>query len=628
MEQSSVSTSENTYISVLPEVVQNKIAAGEVVERPASVVKELAENALDAGAKRVVIELDDGGHRLIRVTDDGCGMGETDLALCLERHATSKIKDVDDIFAITSMGFRGEALPSIGSVSRLTIRTALQDADSGHEVVVEGGKKIRFGPCPPRDGTVVEVRDLFYNTPARLKFMKSPGAEVAAINETVTRLALAWPRVAFRVINSGKTSLDLPVHGNAAERVGCLFGRDLASSLQAVHYDGHEGLVIEGFVARPPESRSNSRTIYTFLNRRWIRHPGLVRVIRDAYGGALPPRRYPFAVLYLTVDPSRVDVNVHPTKEEVRFENDRLVVGSTRRAVSEALCAPSVDSGGVNEPPQKSPQESTASRQHSEFKSEQSTPVKSAAESAPEYAADHSGRTSAQRSMQNDTSAPVATCPDSPSASPQRENEPSNDIPSQRELPLKGISKHRVLAQAGGKYLIVESPDGIKLVDQHALHERWNYEKLRDRTRLVTSQKLIVPVVVELSPHEAALFDEALPVLREAGFDVEPFGVAALSVSAAPDLVRLNSIERVIRDVFAEVSEGQGGRTLEGIRDTMLKSLACRSAVLFGTQLPHAALIALMDKYYEAKQPLTCPHGRPTTVTITWSELERRFGRA
>ncbi|MBP5232792.1 MAG: DNA mismatch repair endonuclease MutL, partial [Planctomycetes bacterium] len=323
-----------TEIRVLPEVVQNKIAAGEVVERPASVVKELVENAIDAGASEVTVEIAAGGAELIRVTDDGRGMGAADLALAVERHATSKIRDIDDIFHIHTLGFRGEALPSIGSVARLTIATATPGAAEGAALTVEGGKRQAVRPAPPRRGTVVEVSNLFFNTPARRKFMKSPAAEVAAAGEVITRLALAHPEVAFRLDNNGRRSLELPAAPDLETRIAALFGK---MALLPVDHDSAQGVKITGFIAEPPESRSQSRFIYTLLNGRWFRHPGIARAVADACAGNLPPRRYPFAVLCFAIDTERVDVNAHPAKEVIRFENEALIVGGASHAVREAL---------------------------------------------------------------------------------------------------------------------------------------------------------------------------------------------------------------------------------------------------------------------------------------------------
>ena len=325
-----------SLIHVLPAHVQNQIAAGEVVERPASVVKELVENALDAGALRVDVELEEGGRRLIRVADNGGGMDAVDLAACVERHATSKIRETADIFGIATMGFRGEALPSIASVSRLEIVSALPGAPAGHALAVEGGRAGRTAPCAARPGTLATVRDLFFNVPARRQFLRAAAAETKAAADVVLRLALAHPAVAFRFVAGGRVFHDLPPRPSLAGRLADLYSPAFVERLLAVDSDA-DGVGVHGFAALPPQSRPNSSEIFFFLNRRWIRHPGMARVVADAYRGRLPPRRYPFAVLALAVDPARIDVNVHPAKEEVRFGDERQVVGAVRRAIDAAL---------------------------------------------------------------------------------------------------------------------------------------------------------------------------------------------------------------------------------------------------------------------------------------------------
>ncbi len=324
-------------IRVLPETVQNKIAAGEVIERPASAVKELAENALDAGARHIAIELEDGGHRLIRVSDDGGGMGEEDLVACLQRHATSKISDADDIFRIATFGFRGEALPSIGAVARMAIATCLPGAPEGREILVEGGKVLRLSPAPPRKGTRVEVRDIFFNTPARRKFLRPPASEAAHAGEIVTRLALGNPEVGFRLQAGDRTVAAFQPAESLQARLQEIFGDRVCARLVPFGTEITDGLRVSGFFARPPESRRNSKDVYIFVNRRWIRQYALARAAGDAFAGVLPPREYPFAIINLEVDPARVDVNAHPAKEEVRFDQEKLLIAGVRRAIREAL---------------------------------------------------------------------------------------------------------------------------------------------------------------------------------------------------------------------------------------------------------------------------------------------------
>jgi len=632
-------------IVVLPEVVQNKIAAGEVVERPASVVKELVENAVDAGSNRITVELESGGHRLIRISDNGCGMNENNLVRSIERHATSKIRDVEDIFRITTMGFRGEALPSIGSVSKLKISTAPHEAETGHVLLVDGGKTERLSPCPPTNGTTVEVRDLFFNTPARKKFMKHPPAEVSAVSEILTRIALAHPHISFAMINDGKKTISLPSHGSLAERIAALFGSDIAGKLIPVDHEV-EGLRIEGFVARPPESRPTSRGLYVFLNHRWIRHAGMAHVVADAFQGTLPPRRFPFGVLYLQLDPQRVDVNVHPTKEEVRFENDRLVLGSVRRAVDDALMAMrrqddprgmQIADAASSYVAGHSPSSTSYSRTYPSFgNSAQATTTPGNPQKHPyarleAYAKPTSHTYSSIPEGKNHQTSALcseqthglnsAACQHNPS-----DSEDGSAASPQAKLNIEEKPPYKIIGQAGNRYLIIEFEDGIRIIDQHALHERWNYEKLQDREHPVLSQRLLTPVVVELSPAESALFEVTLPILNEMGFEIERFGDNALAVNAHPEIVRTNQIGRLIRDVFTDLENGKN--VMEQLRHTILSSLACRSAVLFGQSLTSEAILAVMQKFDEARQPMTCPHGRPTSIQLTWLDLAKRFERA
>lgn len=668
-------------IRILPDVVQNKIAAGEVVERPASVVKELAENAIDAGATRISIEMEEGGQRLIRVADDGCGMDESNLLRAIERHATSKIEDVDDIFRIATMGFRGEALPSIGAVSRLRITTCPHDAEEGHQLLVEGGRIERVAPASPKPGTIVEVRDLFFNTPARRKFMKSPSAEVAATHETVTRLALAYPHVAFRVDQGGRRSMEVPAHESLADRIVCLFGRDLTRRLIPVSHTGAEGAVrIQGYCAAPPESRANSRGIYILLNKRWIRHPGLMRMVVDAYRGALPPRRYPFAVLCLTVDTASVDVNVHPAKEEVRFENESMIVGLTRRAVEAALrerlghhasgmpgavgadpaASPHGTGGhtgqaddlscqtapadarqvGARQPPgtsdgaahsHASAPTGAAPTHANHVRDTVSAPSASSCE-VPSTSTPPAGMPASSAGGSSDASPPGAQAHPSQSTTPSASERVAGDrspavpvgvVSAQGQLDVEAARFH-LLGQVGGRYLVLEDAEGMLLVDPHALHERWNYERLLAREKSILSQRMLIPCEVHLTATEAARAEEALPFLRGCGFQAD-LEDATLVVRAHPDFVRPGGIDRFIRDVLADLDDA--GERVRDLRETLAASMACRASVLFGQTLPEESCLAVLEAFHRTEQPTTCPHGRPTFIRMNWNELAQRFGR-
>ncbi|MDR2392109.1 MAG: DNA mismatch repair endonuclease MutL [Planctomycetota bacterium] len=623
-------------IQVLPETVQNKIAAGEVVERPASAVKELVENALDAGATSVAVELDEGGHRLIRVSDDGRGMDEDDLVLALQRHATSKIRDVDDIFRIASFGFRGEALPSLASVSRLNVVSCPEGGEEGREIAVEGGKIIRLSPAPARRGTRVEVRDIFFNTPARRKFLRQPSSESSRTGETLTRLALGNPEVAFRFQANGRLLMGVRPAGSQMERAADLFGRDEAVRFTPFALDASAGLSISGFFSRPPRSCRNSRDIYILVNRRWIRSPALARAMADAFQGTLPPRGYPFAVVNLDIDPARVDVNVHPTKEEVRFEQESLVIGGLRRAVKEALArlalAPAIVSLAAF--PQAGMEKAVMPRTGKHEPG-------GWPDAPPDFALSrHDGATPPGMAAAGDrlhasfpetirtTRAAAETVRDKTAdpdpASPTQAGARQNDT-----LSLGHASRHRILGQAGGRYILVDGPGGILLIDPHALHERWNYDRLREeRTRGAASRRLVLPLDVELSPAEAGAAPEAVPELAEHGFELRLVRPNLLRVLACPEFIKPGQVENLLRQLLSDIDEGRAGDAVETARDHLLASLACRSSVLLGHAFPEAEMLALLDRFFNQGQLPTCPHGRPTAIRIGWEELARRFGRS
>lgn len=611
-------------IRVLSDIVQNKIAAGEVIERPASAVKELVENALDAGARRITIDVEEGGLRLLRVIDDGCGMSREDLSLSILRHATSKIHDVEDIFTISTMGFRGEALPSIAAVSRLTISTALKGDATGYALKVTGGRTEEVQPAPPRTGTSVEIGDLFFNIPARRKFMKSPAAEMGAINETVVRLALANPEVAFYVKGNGKKSLELPVHADLEERISALFGNEI--ELVPIDYTTSNGVLrITGFCSKPPQSKGTGKSIYTFLNKRWIKHPGISKSIVDAYQGNLPPRRYPFAVLNFTVNPAEVDVNAHPTKEVVRFENTALFVGGCRKAVAQTLNklqgADNVYSGWrereVITPEIKSSVERYINSNRAADSSAKAVYKSSSMNSGAETG--YKGKYSSfERNGKDFTADNFAE-----NSGENNSFEPDKPVVNDKQLRLDiaGDKEIKFIGQAGAKYLIAEDEDGIVFFDQHALHERWNYNRLLGREIPVMSQRLLIPVEINLSVAEQETVEEALESLLEMGFEID-CQEDKLIIRAHPEIIRPHHFEQIVREVLADIEAAP----IEEYKDRIRASLACRASVLFGTALSEKQCLELLKKL-QSGELLTCPHGRPTRIEFSWAELAARFGR-
>ncbi|MCD8350779.1 MAG: DNA mismatch repair endonuclease MutL [Planctomycetaceae bacterium] len=633
-------------IRVLPVTVQNKIAAGEVIERPASVVKELVENAIDAGAITVSVEMEDGGHRLVRVSDDGCGMDEEDLVACMQRHATSKIRDVDDIFRIASFGFRGEALPSIGSVSRMTISSCPIDVDEGHELVVEAGRLVRVTPAAPRKGTQVEVRDIFFNTPARRKFLRTPASEHTRATEMLTRLALGNPGVGFRLQTNERLALSVRPAASQLDRIRDLFGDKAASRLTPFAREITDGLRVDGFFLRPPESRRNSKDIYILVNKRWIRHYGLARAIGDVFQGILPPRVYPLAVVNVHVDPAKVDVNAHPTKEEVRFEQDGILIAGVKHAFRDALeqmammptaisLSPTAPAGGDGAESQPRPTMPLQGRSEPERQSSLNLPS-SVGRTKPESGWSNFDFAAARERLRGAGQTPRET----PTATPQgrtvstngHADTPEPAAPGAEESDQSGgvrlgpAGQHRLLGQASGKYLLVDGPDGILLVDPHALHERQNYDRLvEERGKGGAPRRLLLPLELELSPAEAAAAAEAMPGLAEYGFELEMPETNRLVVTAAPSFITPAKLETVLRHCLADLAGAD--ETLANARDKLLASLACHSSVLLGRTLPEEEVVALLDRFFNQGQLPTCPHGRPTAIRITWEELAQRFGR-
>ncbi len=616
-------------IQVLPETVQNKIAAGEVIERPASVVKELAENAMDAGATLVEVELEEGGHRLIRVSDNGCGMDEEDLVASMQRHATSKIRDVDDIFAIHTFGFRGEALPSIGSVSRLAIATGRGNDTDGHELLVEGGHVVRLSPAPPRRGTRVEVRDIFFNTPARRKFLRQPTSEGTRTAEILTRLALGNPTIGFRYQNGDRITLSVRPAPDQLARAGDIFGKQIAERLVSFSGDIAEGLAVSGYFAKPPYGCKTTKDIYILVNKRWIRYYGLAKAVSEAFAGILPPREHPFAIINLEVDPSRVDVNVHPAKEEVRFEQERILIGGVRRAIRDALSGlASIPTAALVGPAP------TAGLSRPVAQDQRSAAAPLSAGNPDQRAMGMSASFSRQtdlRSVDFDQVREAMRAVDANVPAPEPGNAPVPSHPEPAAAPVANmqvghISQHRVIGQVGGKYIVIDSPDGLLMVDPHALHERWNYDRLvEERKRGGTGKRLLLPVEMHLSPAEIAAAEEAVPALEQYGFVCEVPEPTLLKVTAVPSFIPPGRVEKLIRQVLADV--GEAGPTLEAARDSLLASLACRSSVLLGRTLPEEEMLSLLDRFFHQGQLPTCPHGRPTAIRIGWDELGRRFGR-
>jgi len=561
-------------IALLPENVRNQIAAGEVVERPASVVKELVENALDANASRIEIELEEGGARLVRVRDDGCGMPPEDLALCFAPHATSKLRTSADLEHIASLGFRGEALASIGSVSRARITSRERGAQTGWRIDDEGGTLSEPLEAGSAEGTCVEVRELFFNVPARRRFLKQTATELARCLDVVQRLALAHAGVAFVLTHGGKRVFDVEAGMDLRARVRRAFGAELAAALVPLEAE-HAGLRLSGWVAPPRFARSDSSRQMFFLNGRYLRDKLLVRALKEGYRGFLFDTRSPVAFLALALDPARVDVNVHPQKSEVRFRDERAVFGLVAHAVREA--------------------------------------VKTCDMATP-------GAQLVDRALAREGFEPARGLPFAVFERPAPAPLPAQ-LPAQ--LPAYGS-----LLQVARTYIVRALPEGFEVIDQHALHERITYEGLLADLRAGRSerQRLLVPELVELSRAELTLVVAQREELARAGFELEPFGETTLALQAYPARLQRLRAGELVRAIAAALEEGRA-LSREQLLESVLQRAACRASVMAGDELEQGEMRELLERGRALESDQTCVHGRPTRVRFTLGDLERAFLR-
>jgi len=567
-------------IRILSEDVASQIAAGEVVERPASVIKELMENALDAGAHFIKIRVEQAGRKLMEIADDGAGISMDDLPLAVARHATSKLSSAEDLFHIRSLGFRGEALASIGSVSRMTVVSRVRQSEIGARIQIEGGKNgsvERIG-VPP--GTVVRVEDLFYNVPARLKFLKSDMTERSQINGLVTRYALAYPQVRFELSIDGKSMLHTNGNGDRREILAQLYGLDVARQMLEVSLE--EDIQITGYISPVALTRSNRREITFFINGRWVQETALVSALMQAYHSLLMVGRYPMAVLFLQLDPEEVDVNVHPAKAEVRFRQPDRVFSAVQRGVRRALLA-------------YSPVPNVATPYWSSQGFQQKTVD-------PAWA------------IAGDIKIDLAS------------GEPEPPPVQQATLPTGKVPLLRLIGQVGAAYLVAEGPDGLYLIDQHAAHERVLFEKLINRKQSIHSQALLEPALVVLSPQNTLMLEEQLDILSQYGFEVDPFGPNTFRVKAVPSIFTGIDPAAAVRVLVEDFEEDEA--PLANVLEERIIARVCkRAAVKAGKVLSSDEQQALLRDLEGCQSPRTCPHGRPTMIHLSVDLLERQFGR-
>ncbi len=608
-------------IRVLDPVVAQQVAAGEVVDRPASVVKELVENSLDAGATRIEVELGDGGASHILVRDDGSGMSPEDAPLSVLRHATSKIQAVSDLEAVTTLGFRGEALASMASVSAFCLTTSTGEG-AGTKVVVDGGEEARVSPASHPKGTTILVDRLFYNVPARRAFLKGARAERAAIVEVLTHLAVVHPPVAFRLAEKGRDYLSLPHAKDLLERLAQVHGVAKARAMRPVQYESG-AFEVSGYAALPSVTEGSRASQTVAVNGRWVRAENLTRGIDDAYRATLPSGRYPPVALRIGVDPRRVDVNVHPTKQIVRFSEERAARAAIAAAVREAIEWRPL-------PPSAAPRPTEQPHEQESFSSFRTSAPSYArvAERRPDYSPPARDLREARERLV-EASAPLSEAPtESSSETPPQERFDAPELPERGALPR--LEELRVIGQLAAGYILVEEPGSLWLVDQHVAHERAILDRLNDAEEgsadesFATTQALLVPEVVELSPGEAAAATEYLEELAVYGFEAEPFGPASFRITAVISTLAGRDVAGAFKEALAAAKGTGPGRRRE---DHILATIACHSAVKLGDKLSHPEMEALIKSWLTSRLPATCPHGRSICYRIGVNEIGRKLDR-
>ena len=627
-------------IQILSEQLVNQIAAGEVIERPASVVKELLENAIDAQAGRIVLELEEAGKKLVRVSDDGIGIPAAEVPLALSSHATSKIASSDDLEGITTLGFRGEALASIASVADVRLASRTAEALEAMEITVSGGKAAPPRPTSGPVGTTIEVRNLFRYVPARRKFLKTDATEMGHITEQVTRVALAYPAVHFSVRHNGRNVYDLPPTESLQERIGVFFGPEVAQSLLEVGSEEPAGK-LWGLVGPPHLARATTATQYLFLNGRYVRDRGLFHALREAYRGMLEGGRQSVAFLFLTVPPERVDVNVHPTKIEVRLRDGHLLYGQLLAAVRQRLLGPGVAPSLIM--PQPAHHGESATVAGSDEGQAEPTPgdderrarvrqavadfLKSSPAAVQErlaLASREAGQSASASQAGAARSYPaVPPSPPSPAQAPERGG-------AQPQAPAAGEPAAAGRAvQLHNTYLVAETEDGILIVDQHALHERVLFEDIMRRLEAgpLEGQRLLVPMTLDLTDREMAAVEAHREALGRLGIEAEAMGPRSVGIHAFPAILERADPAATLRDFLGWVLALDEAPTARQVLERLAHVAACRAAVKAGDPLRPEEIEALLSRREAADMAPTCPHGRPAALVLRKSDLEKQFGR-
>lgn len=584
-----------SLIKILPENLVNQIAAGEVVERPASVVKELVENSIDAGAENIIVELKNGGETFIKVIDNGSGMSKEDCELALQRHATSKISEEADLWKINTMGFRGEAIASIASVSRLTIKSKRESDMAGTELYCEGGEILTIKETGMSTGSRMEVSNLFFNTPVRQKYLKKESTELAQVSSLLNSIALAHPEVSLKLIHNGKTIFDLPRVTDLISRISDIFGIATAEAMIPVFFGG-SAFQIDGFIGKPAISRSSTKHQYFFVNGRPIQHYLLANTIKSAFHSLLMENKKPVFLLNIKIDPALIDVNVHPRKVEIRFEDQQTLIKAVYGCVKTAL-----------EKNVLMPKGFTESRS---YMSDSFPKIESGG-----YGSGYGSGAFQMPKRRGDV---------------QDAMDFSQNIMAERETQsIKEKPSMQSISQVANSYIVAQNEDGLVLVDQHAAHERVRYEQLMNQLEAQEKavQPLLTPLQIEFTSSEVMLVEDNLEVFEKLGFEIEPFGGNTFIINGVPSFLAGEDVDQVVRGVLDDISNEKAPSKLQGRIEEIVNYMACRSAIKFGQRLNLPEMQALIQQMDELKRPYTCPHGRPTMVSLSLSELEKMFGR-
>jgi DNA mismatch repair protein MutL len=603
-------------IAVLDDNMINMIAAGEVIERPASVVKELMENSIDAGAARITVVVEDGGRKRIAVIDNGCGMDADDLTLALEPHATSKVRNPDDLHTIQTMGFRGEALASIAAVAEVTITSRIAGSIEANKLVCDCGQKEPICPAAADVGTTIDVRNLFYKLPARRKFLRTANTEMTHIVEHFTRIALANLSLDLTLIHNTRQIHRLPGGQTMAQRVEILFGREMAEVMMNIHKQ-EQGMEIIGLMGKPAAARSSNAYQYVFLNRRFIRDKFIQHAVRQAYQGLTEPNRYPVVFLFLQMPPELFDVNVHPTKIEVRFDNPNLVHSQVLAALRDKLLSAPLDVDGRMPSFVSSPLEFGGS---GDMESQRKQRVIQAVEDF--FKTPQSSQKKFQFSPYRSQSSGETTLELPTRRSP--DFAVGQDLSSAPSLPAG-----RKFLQIHNSYLLLQTEQGFEVIDQHALHEGLLFAKLCDKIRQGTlaSQRLLVPAMVQITPAQEQMIEQNAELFEKLGVEIGSFGPGAVAVQSFPVLLEKCDPVSFVQDILDVLASGEKSSEPENLLQSILERAACTAAVKAGQSLTEAEIMQLLTDREKCPEACRCPHGRPTVILFSLAELEKQFKR-